>query len=144
MTTGLEHLVGHRFPGGTRAIAHWENYLLTEATGREPMPDDLAHPIHLFHVPIDGVGVTIAELFSLCEADGPDRVGLKNYDWEWFVPLRENIEYRCTGEILAASRHVENGAPYDDVRFAIELRDGEQLVARATTTWHFWRSEGAS
>ena len=38
----INALVGHRFPGGNYTIAHWENFLLTECTGAEPMPDHLA------------------------------------------------------------------------------------------------------
>lgn len=144
MTAGIEHLVGYRFPGGVRAIEHWENFLLTEATGREPMPDDLAHPIHLFHIPIDGVGVTIAQLFDLCEAEGPDRVGLKSYDWEWFEPLREYVEYRCDGEIVKVERQISDDQACDVVVFRIDLAAGDSLVARATTMWHFWRRGGAT
>ena len=54
----LGALVGHRFPGGHYRIAHWENWLLTDCTGRAPMPDDLAHPIVLFHAPILGAGTS--------------------------------------------------------------------------------------
>lgn len=136
-------LAGHRFPGGVRSIAHWENYLLTEATGRAPMPGDLAHPIHLFHVPIEGVGVTIAGLFALCDAEGPDRVGLRAYDWEWTEPLREDVEYQCEGEILDVRPGVEDGQAYDEVRFRIELSAEGRPVARTTTTWHCWRGDGS-
>lgn len=137
---GIEHLVGHRFPGGTYTIEHWENYLLTEATGREPMPDDLAHPIHLFHVPISGVGTTIAELFDLADADGPDRVGLESYDWEWFGPLREGIEYRLDGEITEAERRTTDRGPYDHLVFRIDLFDpAGAVIARVTNSWRFWR-----
>lgn len=142
---GIEHLVGHRFPGGTATIEHWENYLLTEATGREPMPGDLVHPIHLFHVPIGGVGVTIGELFDLGEADGPDRVGLDSYDWEWFEPLREDLAYRFEGEITQAERRENDGRPYDLLVFRIDVLapDTDSTVARVTNTWHLWRENGA-
>ena len=141
--TGIDHLIGHRFPGGTYTIEHWENYLLTEATGREPMPADLVHPIHLFHVPISGVGTSIAELFDLAAADGPDMVGLDRYDWEWFAPLREDVTYRLEGEITEAERRENDGRPYDHLVFRIDVLDGPTdeatLVARVTNTWHFWR-----
>ena len=141
---GIEQLVGHRFPGGTYTIEHWENYLLTEATGREPMPDDLVHPIHLFHVPISGVGTSIAELFELAAADGPDMVGLDRYDWEWFAPLREDVTYRLEGEITEAERRENEGRPYDQLVFRIDVLDegsgaDAAVVARVTNTWHFWR-----
>ena len=45
----LHALVGHRFPGGTRTIEHWENWLLTDCTGRptagrRPRASDRAVP----------------------------------------------------------------------------------------------------
>ncbi|NNE74247.1 MAG: hypothetical protein HKN26_11330 [Acidimicrobiales bacterium] len=134
-------IAGHRFAGGERAIAHWENFLLTEATGGEQMPAGLAHPIHLFHVPIEGAGATIAELFELAEAEGPDRVGLAGYDWEWFEPLREDVSYRCDGEVRSFVRRAPDaGEPFDELVFSIELRAEERPVARVTNTWHVWRS----
>ncbi len=63
--TELQSLVGHRFAGGRYRIEHWENWLLTDCTGRDPLPDGLVHPIVLFHVPILGVGTSITELFEL-------------------------------------------------------------------------------
>ena len=78
----LDALVGHRFAGGRYRIEHWENFLLTDCTGREPLPDGLVHPIVLFHVPILGVGTSITELFDLGGVAGPGSVGLEGYDWE--------------------------------------------------------------
>ena len=133
-------LVGHRFPGGRYRIAHWENWLLTDCTGRPPMPDDLAHPIVLFHTPILGVGTSIAQLFELGHASGAGSVGLESYDWEYFGVLREDIEYRVDGGIVDAQRTMtETGAIVDRVAFQIELRDGGALVARVTNRWKFRR-----
>ena len=52
----MQALVGHRFPGGTFTIEHWENVLLADATGSAPLPDGLVHPAWLFHGPIAAVG----------------------------------------------------------------------------------------
>ena len=137
----LQALVGHRFPGGSYRIAHWENWLLTDCTGREPMPDDLAHPIVLFHAPILGANTSIAELFHLGQAAGAGSVGLESYDWEYFGVLREDLEYRVDGGIVEAERTMtETGAIVDRVAFRIELRDGDALVARVTNRWKFRRS----
>ena len=38
-------------------------------------------------------------------ARGAGSVGLEGYDWEYFVPLREDIEYRMEGGIVAAKLH---------------------------------------
>ncbi len=136
----LRSLVGHQFPGGRYRIAHWENWLLTDCTGRAPMPEDLVHPVVLFHAPILGAGTSIAELFRLGEAAGAGSVGLESYDWEYFQPLREDVDYDVGGGIVDAERTTSpTGAIVDRVAFAIELHDGDTLVARVTNRWKFRR-----
>jgi hypothetical protein len=138
--TELHALVGHRFTGGRYRIEHWENWLLTDCTGRDPLPDALVHPVALFHVPILGVGTSITELFALGHASGAGSVGLEGYDWEYFQPLREDIDYRMLGGICEALRRTTgDGKVYDRVAFQIELFDGDQLVARITNRWQFRR-----
>src|SRR5918995_5346709 len=101
----LAALVGHRFPGGVYRVAHWENWLLTDCTGRDPMPGDLVHPIVLFHAPILGAGTSITELFRLGGASGAGgSVGLIGYDWEYFQPIREEVDHRVEGGIASAER----------------------------------------
>ena len=137
----VQSLVGHRFPGGHYRLAHWENWLLTDCTGGAPMPDDLAHPVVLFHAPILGAGTTITELFRLGQASGAGSVGLESYDWEYFRPLREDVEYRVEGGIVEAERTTsDGGAIVDRVAFEIELHDGGALAARVTNRWKFRRS----
>jgi len=147
----LAQLVDHRFPGGTYRVAHWENWLLTDCTGRSPMPDALVHPIVLFHAPILGAGTSIAELFRLGGASGESgSVGLLGYDWEYFRPIGEDVEFRVTGGIVAAERLTSPaGAIADRVAFQIELREPAEsdaadaagtLVARVTNRWQFRRT----
>ena len=150
----LAQLVDHRFPGGTYRVAHWENWLLTDCTGRSPMPDALVHPIVLFHAPILGAGTSIAELFRLGGASGESgSVGLLGYDWEYFRPIREDVEFRVTGGIVAAERLTSSaGAVADRVAFQIELHEPAEpdaadaadeagtLVARVTNRWQFRRT----
>jgi hypothetical protein len=137
----LGAIVGHRFAGGSYCIQHWENWLLTDCTGRDQLPDALVHPIVLFHVPILGVGTSITELFALAQASGPGSVGLEGYDWEYIVPLREDIEYRMEGGIVSAERSTtDSGDVVDRLAFQIELYDAEQMVARITNRWIFRRT----
>lgn len=144
-TEDLAGLVGHRFPGGTFRLEHWENWLLTDCTGREPMPDGLAHPIVLFHAPILGAGTSIAELFRLAGASGESgSVALLGYDWEYMEPLRERVDYRVEGGIVFAERHARtSGAIDDDFAFSIELSTADQVAARVTNRWRFRRRQGA-
>jgi hypothetical protein len=137
----LGALVGHRFPGGRYRVAHWENWLLTDCTGRDPLPDALVHPVVLFHAPILGAGTSIAELFRLGQAGGAGSVGLESYDWEYFCALQEDVEYQVDGGIVEAERTTTNtGDIVDRVAFQIELHDGETLAARVTNRWKFRRS----
>tara|TARA_Y100000739_G_C20571172_1_gene447854 strand:+ start:936 stop:1364 length:429 start_codon:yes stop_codon:yes gene_type:complete len=136
-------LVGHRFPGGKRTIARWENYLLTDCTTSPQLDDGLVHPIALFHIPIQGVQTSIAELFEIGRVEGAGSVGLDGYDWEYFQPVREDVEYSCEGQILEVERlYTDSGSMYDRFVFAIELSDQEdQLVARATSFWRLRRGK---
>jgi hypothetical protein len=132
----LTALVGHRFSGGTYRIEHWENWLLTDCTGREPLPDGLVHPIVLFHVPILGVGTSITDLFELGGVAGAGSVGLEGYDWEYFGPLHEDVEYRMEGGVVEARRlTLDDGRVVDKFAFEISLFDGDRLAARITNRW---------
>jgi hypothetical protein len=137
----MRALVGHAFPGGHYRIEPWENFLLTEATGADRLPDGLAHPIHLFHVPIAGVGISISELFELAEAPSDASVTIDYYDWEFFEPLRESTPYAMRGGVREHERTPhEGGTIVDSLTYCIEvLSESEQLVARATFRWNFWR-----
>lgn len=139
----MRALVGHEFPGGTYAIAHWENFLMTEATGRHPLPDGLAHPVHLFHVPIAGAGVSIADLFALGRAESDASVGIDYYDWEFLQPLYEDEVYSMTGGVTEYAREkTDGGGVVDAVTFSIELTRGDgEPVARVTFRWFFRRQE---
>jgi hypothetical protein len=135
-------LVGHRFPGGTYRIAHWENFLLTDCTGRAQLPDGLVHPVALFHVPIQGAKTSIGELFALTGAASAGSVGLDAYDWEYFKPLREEVDYQVDGGVVDVERcRTEAGAVYDRFVFSITLTEPDgTLAARITNHWRIRRS----
>jgi hypothetical protein len=136
----IRALVGHRFPGGTYTIAHWENFLLTECTGSEPLPGGLAHPVALFHVPILGARTSIGEMFALGQADSDSSIGIESYDWRFFQPLREEHPYRIDATITEADRRETEGRVYDRIAFHFELRDADGAMAATTTiTWHYNR-----
>jgi acyl dehydratase len=140
----LAALAGHRFPGGSFRLEHWESWLITDCTGREPLPDGLAHPIVLFHAPLLGARTSIAELFALAGATGlSGSVALLGYDWEYHQPLREGVDYRAEGGIVRAERRVgASGAVDDDLTFSIELTTGGAPAARVTNRWRFRRAAG--
>ena len=139
-TDDIQALVGHRFPGGTYTIEHWENFLLTECTGAEPLPDGIAHPVALFHVPILGAKTSIAEMFALGQAESDFSIGIESYDWEIFQVLKENVRYEVTGQVTEAERCEEGSRVFDRIQFCFELSNPNgSLVARSTITWHYNR-----
>jgi hypothetical protein len=140
----MQARVGHRFPGGTYRIEHWENFLFSDATGVAAPPDGLAHPAHLFHVAINGVGTSITELFELAGCGpGPPLTRIAYYDWRYLEPLREDELYSLSGGITEFTRsHKEGSPPRDTFTYEIQLDDSEgNRVAEVGFRWHFWRVE---
>ena len=139
----IQRLVGHEFPGGEYTIAHWENFLLTECTGTEPLPDGLAHPVALFHMPILGAGTSIAEMFALGQAESDFSIGIESYDWQIFSPLLEEVCYRVTGRITEADRVQTPERTFDRIQFQFDLAEPDgSPAARTTITWHYRRNLG--
>ena len=137
----MQARVGFRFPGGTYRIEHWENFLLSEATGIAPLPDRLAHPAHLFHVAINGVGTSITELFALADSKPGAPVSIDYYDWQIEEPLREYETYTLSGGITDFERSQTEGSPIrDSFVYEIDLGTaGGPRVAKVAFRWHFWR-----
>ncbi len=139
----IRALVGHRFPGGHYTIAHWENFLLTECTGAEPLEDGIAHPVALFHVPFLGAQTSIAEMFALGQAESDFSIGIESYVWEFHGPLREELEYRVDGQITEADRREEDGRTFDRIQFRFDLSEPDGTPAASTiVTWHYRRNFG--
>lgn len=138
----LASIVGARFRGGTYTVQHWENFLLTECTGAEPLPDGMVHPVALFHMPILGANTSIAEMFALGKAETDHSIGIESYDWEMFAPLREGVEYRIDGHVVSAERRTtSSGRAQDRIQFRFEVAEpGVGLAARTTITWLYRRS----
>ena len=137
----IEAIAGHQFAGGEYTIAHWENVLLTGCTGADLLPDGMAHPIALFHLPITGAGTSIADMFALGQAESDLSIMIESYDWEYYQPLREEQTYRVAGRVQSAERcENEQGQVYDRVQFVFDVSsEGETPVALSTITWHFTR-----
>jgi hypothetical protein len=135
----VKRVVGHQFPGGEYLIAHWENFLLTECTGAEALPDGLAHPVALFHVPFLGANTSIGEMFELGQAKSEFSIGIESYEWEFFRPLMEEALYQISGSILSVDRVKAEGRIYDRIKFRFDIRKDDQDIAKSTIIWHYNR-----
>ena len=137
----IEALVGHQFPGGEYTIEHWENFLLTECTGGELLPDSMVHPVALFHVPILGANTSIAEMFALGQAESDSSIGIESYVWEMPKMLYEDTTYQITARVTEADRRREGERTFDRIQFCFEVAEpGGDLAARCTITWTYGRS----
>lgn len=136
----IRAIVGHQFPGGTYTIDHWENFLLTECTGAELLPDGMVHPVALFHVPILGANTTIGEMFAVGLAESDYSIGIESYNWEMFKPLYEATAYTITAHVTEADR-VEGKRTYDRIQFEFNMAEPDGTpAAKVTVTWHYNRS----
>lgn len=139
----MQALVGHRFPGGAFTIERWENVLLCDVMGVEPLPDGLAHPAYLFHAPLAGAGMRIADMFELFRAESDEAVRAGGYRWEIHRPLRVGTTYRMSGSVVGMERKESRKLGLMDVAtFGIDVQDAEDggLVASTSSTWLVLRS----
>lgn len=137
----IEALVGHTFPGGHYTVAHWENFLLTECTGAELLPNGMVHPVVMFHMPINGAGTSIAEMFALGQAESNASIGIESYDWEFFRPILEDVQYAISGRVTEAERRGTGRTMFDRVQFQFSVAEPQgALVARSTITWRYGRT----
>lgn len=138
----IEALVGYKFPGGHYTIEHWENFLLTECTGAELLPDGMAHPVALFHMPILGAGTSIAEMFDVGQAESDFSIGIETYDWRMIKPLQEDVRYAISARITEADRRRrDDGGVYDRIQFQFDVAEPDgDLAAKTIVTWHYNRS----
>ncbi len=137
--------MGHEFPGGKYTVAHWENFLLTECTGGEQLPEGMVHPVVMFHMPILGAGTSIADMFALGQAESDYSIGIESYDWEFFGTLEEDVEYSISARVTEADRRRSGDRVYDRIQFQFDVADPDGTVrARSTITWTYGRSGDAS
>src|SRR5690242_19366077 len=139
----MQALLGQRLPGGTVTIERWENTLLCDVMGVAPAPDGLAHPAFLFHVPLRGAGLTIAQMLELGQAESDEAVRAGEYHWELHAPLEVDVPYRVTGGVAGVERKRGRRADLmDALTFRIEMHraDDGTPVATTHTTCLFLRS----
>jgi hypothetical protein len=146
MTVTLEEmldLVGFELPGGSFTIEPWENVLLSDVMCTDPLPGGVAHPAYLFHAPLAGVGMRIADMFALFKAESDEAVRAGEYHWEIRQPLRVGSTYRMSGRVVGVERKESRKLGTMDVcGFRIDAHDAAtgELAASTTSTWLVLRS----
>ncbi|WP_420638147.1 hypothetical protein [Candidatus Poriferisocius sp.] len=127
-TEELEALVGWRFPGGTYTVEPWRVWLTNDVVGADQRTDGVAHPMFCYYAAMAGMGLSIAELFTLCSASADDGPMFGESDITQHRSLEIGTTYTVRGEITSAVR--KQGArtgTFDIVAFRLEVvaPDGE-------------------
>ena len=137
----LSLLEGHRFPGGSRTVDHWENFLLTDCTASIQLQAGLVHPVAAFNMTVLGAGVSIADLFDLFEVADASAVWLEELEWVFERQLQEGVEYQLSGGVdTVERRETSSGRAHDLIVFSIDICEPSgDLSVRVTTTWRIRR-----
>jgi hypothetical protein len=105
----------------------------------------MVHPVVMFHMPIIGANTSIGEMFALGQADSDFSIGIESYDWEFFQPIYEDVNYAISARVTEADRRGSSERVFDRIQFQFDVADPDgSLVARSTITWTYGRTSDAS
>jgi acyl dehydratase len=141
--TEYGHLIGHRFPGGTFTLPEYLSWLWADAALAQPDPET-AHPSLGYFVAMQGMGVTIQEIFDLLDTSGDAGVMFGETQLEFARTLTPGTTYAVDAEITGVERKSGRRAgAFDKLTFVSRVRDrdsGEPVVTN-TNTWIIPRRE---
>ena len=137
------HLIGHRFPGGSYTLPGYLAWLWADAACATPHAG-VAHPSLGYFVAMQGVGVTIQDIFDLMDASADSGVMFGETELEFAGTLEPDATYDVEGEISHVERKSgKRAGTFDKLTFVIRATDrisGEPVVTN-TNTWIFPRKD---
>jgi N-terminal half of MaoC dehydratase len=137
-----QHLVGHKLPGATYTLPEYLTWLWHDAV-LVPPDSEVAHPSLGYFVAMQGVGVSIQDLFDLFDATADSGVMFGEAELDFAGTLRPGGTYACDAEIVAVERKEgKRAGVFDKMTFVVRVRDqasGEPVVT-SSNTWIFPRA----
>lgn len=120
----MPDLAGRELPSGTARLEPYQNWLLHDAFYSQPRPEP--HPVAAFVLANRGIGVSLADLFTLFGSDISDGPLLAESQLELHRPLAEDADYEVRGEITAVERRRSRRiGPFDRITCRFDLfQDG--------------------
>ncbi|HKR17930.1 hypothetical protein [Rhizorhapis sp.] len=85
-------------------ISRHENRNLCHSTQIEPGEDGMAHPIYYYVATQVAMGKTVAELCAACDFNVEDGPMMGSSEVQFSTPLRTEVPYMVSGEILSLVR----------------------------------------
>jgi acyl dehydratase len=138
-----EHLVGRRLPGASYTLPEYLVWLWHDSC-LLPQDGDVAHPSLGYFIGMQGVGLSIQEMFDLMEAAADSGVMFGETELEFFGPIRPGGTFAVEAEVVAVERKEgKRAGVFDKFSFTMRCRDvdtGEPVVT-CTNTWVFPRKE---
>jgi hypothetical protein len=136
-------LAGRELPAGTARLEPYQNWLLHDACYSQPRPEP--HPVAAFILANRGIGVSLADLFTLFGSDINDGPLLAESQIELHRPLAEDEDYEVRGEITAVERRRSRRiGPFDRITCRFDLFSDGAPAATVTNVFAVPRPESAS
>lgn len=134
---------GHAFPGGTYRITRGDNDALCAAVGVAPDPDGRAHPIFYYVATQVGMGMSVADLLTLCDFDVADGPMMTGSQASFAGELKVETDYRVAGEIVSLTRKPSRTFGFADIlRFRLTLsEEGAAPALECVNEWILPRPE---
>ena len=137
------HLVGHRFPGSSYTLPEHVRWLWADAIGADP-GEAVAHPSLAYFVAMQGLGVTILEVFEMLDASPDSGVVIGEVELEFDGALTAGTTYECEAQVTGVDR--KRGARagvFDRLQLEFTVREAAapDPVVGCTATWIFPRVE---
>jgi hypothetical protein len=127
-------LVGRELPAGSVRLEPYQNWLLHDAFYATPEPEP--HPVAAFILANRGIGISLADLFTLFGSDINDGPLLAESGIELHRPLAEDAEYQVRGEITAVERRQSRRiGPFDRITCRFDVYQGDELAATVTNVF---------
>ena len=143
--TDTHALVGHRLPGGSFRVEHYERVISHAAVGAPAIDVPWLHPVWVMLGALRGMGIDLGHVFALASAS-EDGVLFGEAELEQFEPLRAGVEYQVQGRVAdMVRRQGRRAGPFDLLTLELEILDGESRVAVARQSFVIPRgADGAS
>jgi len=116
-------LAGRALPSGSARLEPYQNWLLHDAFYSPPRPEP--HPVAAFVLANRGIGISLADLFTLFGSDINDG-----------PLLAEDADYEVRGEIESVERRRSRRiGPFDRITCRFDLLQGGDLAATVTSVF---------
>jgi hypothetical protein len=140
----LNALVGVKFPGGSVTPEYYFNWLTCDSVlAPELAGAASAHPLMVYLATQAGMGLSLAELFTLFMGKSEDGPMLGEWGMDVHAPVHVDTNYTVTGGITGVLRKTgKKTGVFDIIQFELELRaasDPETLVAVTRSSFIFPR-----